>query len=272
MFAGMIEVDDRDGLRKVHLSQVFHPFRTVSQNDDLLDPEKAPMAGFAIDPPPKLVESGSRIGDPSSEVAVWVNTQPSLASRVFAVPSGCLPLTPVNSWHVMSFDKAVWAAEPVKDAGGASVRFSYLSVDGKEGYPGNLKAVVTYTLTNEDELKIAYEAEADAPTPVNLTHHNYFNLAGQGDILGHVLTLEADKYALVGDTLIPTGELREVKGTPMDFTASAAIGLRIAEVKGGYDHNYVLRSGGGSLTPAATVYEPGTARVMEISTTEPDRP
>jgi aldose 1-epimerase len=170
---------------------------------------------------------------------------------------------------IKGFDKVVWAAEPVKDAGRAGVRFSRLSVDGEEGYPGNLKAVVTYILTNDDELKIAYEAESDKPTPVNLTHHSYFNLAGQGDILGHELKLEADAFIPVDDTLVPTGEIRSVKGAPMDFTTSATIGSRIAEVKGGYDHNYVLRSGGGSLALAGTVYEPGTGRRMEISTTEP---
>ena len=156
-----------------------------------------------------------------------------------------------------------------KEANAVGVRFSYLSRDGEEGYPGNLRVVVTYSLTNDNELRISYEAETDKATPINLTHHSYFNLAGQGDVLGHELTLYADKFTPVDEGLIPTGEVLDVKGTPMDFTTPAAIGSRIAQVKGGYDHNYVLRSGGGALALAAGVYEPMTGRLMEIFTTEP---
>jgi len=171
---------------------------------------------------------------------------------------------------VKGFDKVVWAAEPVKEADAAGVRFSYLSPDGEEGYPGNLKAVVTYLLTGADELKIAYEAETDQATPVNLTHHSYFNLAGQGNgtILGHEMMINADQFTPVDAGLIPTGELKDVQGTPMDFTSPQTIGSRIAEVPGGYDHNYVLR-GGETPALAAVVYEPTSGRVMEILTTEP---
>jgi len=169
------------------------------------------------------------------------------------------------------FDKVVWQAEASEDGASAAVKFSYLSKDGEEGYPGNLTVSVTYTLTDADELKVSYEAATDKATPVNLTHHSYFNLAGQGsgDILGHELFLNADRYTPVDDGLIPTGELAPVKGTPMDFTSAMTIGSRLGQVKGGYDHNYVLTSGGGTMALAARVYEPGSGRVMEISTVEP---
>ena len=172
---------------------------------------------------------------------------------------------------IKGFDKVVWNAEPVREPDAVGVRFTYLSPDGEEGYPGNLKCAVTYALTNADELRINYEAETDQATPINLTHHSYFNLAGQvvRDILEHELVLEADGYLPVDSGLIPTGEIAPVQGTPMDFTSPATIGSRIAEVQGGYDHCYVLRSPGGELALAATVFEPESGRVMEILTTEP---
>ncbi|NIM12370.1 MAG: galactose-1-epimerase [Candidatus Aminicenantes bacterium] len=175
---------------------------------------------------------------------------------------------------IKGFDKVVWKAKEIKKENEVGVRLSYLSKDGEEGYPGNLSAVVTYTLTNDNELKIHYEAETDKPTPVNLTHHSYFNLggAGSGDVLGHVLTLHADRYTPVDVGLIPTGELKPVKDTPMDFTTPTAIGKRIHEVKGGYDHNYVLNNwdeSQPSLRLAARVKEPISGRVMEVWTTEP---
>jgi len=177
---------------------------------------------------------------------------------------------------IKGFDKVVWSDEPVWKADAVGVKLSYLSKDGEEGYPGNLNATVTYLLTNNNELRIEYEATTDKATPVNLTHHGYFNLTGgQRDILDHVLALNAGKFTPVDKGLIPTGELLPVAGTPMDFTRPTAIGARIGndfeqlKFGGGYDHNWVLNKGGRSMIAAARVYEPTTGRVMEIRTTEP---
>jgi aldose 1-epimerase len=173
---------------------------------------------------------------------------------------------------IKGFDKVVWKAEYVlADSDGAKVKLSYLSKDGEEGYPGNLACTVTYTLTKDNELKIDYEAETDKATILNLTNHSYWNLAGQGngDILGHELMLNADNYTPVDEGLIPTGEIKSVKDSPMDFTKPMTIGSRIGQVEGGYDHNYVLNNGGGSLALCAKVYEPTSGRTMEIHTVEP---
>ena len=179
----------------------------------------------------------------------------------------------------VGFDKVVWEAEEVSSPAGPSVRMTYLSKDGEEGYPGNLKVGVTFTVTADAALRIDYAATADRATPVNLTNHSYFNLAGpaSGSILGHELTLYADKNTPVDETLIPTGEIAPVAGTPLDFTKPTAIGARIGQIKAdpvGYDHNYVLngfRVARGDPAPAlaARVYEPTSGRVMEVFTTEP---
>ena len=173
---------------------------------------------------------------------------------------------------IKGFDKRVWRLEDIGvTTDGAMVKLSYISEDGEEGYPGNLACSVIYTLTEDDKLKISYEAETDKKTVVNLTNHSYYNLAGQGtgDILGHELMLNAGKYTVVDEGLIPTGENRNVKDTPMDFTTPMAIGSRIGQVEGGYDHNYVLNSGGGTLALAVTVSEPTSGRIMEIHTDQP---
>lgn len=175
------------------------------------------------------------------------------------------------------FDKVVWKAEPVAETDRAGVRLHYVSVDGEEGYPGTLKVQVVYWLTNANELRIEYEATTDKPTPVNLTHHGYFNLAGHdsGPIVGHNLMLNADKFLPVDDGLIPSGELRPVAGTPMDFRKMRAIGDGINQddeqirLGGGYDHCWVLNRGSEEMVLAARVHEPTHGRVMEVFTTEP---
>lgn len=180
-----------------------------------------------------------------------------------------------NSLHggLKGFDKVLWKGDIIHNPGAVGVRFTYVSKDMEEGYPGNLAVTVVYTLTDTDELKISYEAGTDKATPVNLTNHTYWNLGGQGkgDILGHELEIEADRYTAVDSAanLIPTGEILDVKGTPLDFAAPHRIGERIARIEGGYDHNFVLRSGGGKMALAARVYEPTTGRVLEIFTDQP---
>jgi len=174
----------------------------------------------------------------------------------------------------VGLDKKVWEARETMTKDGPAVMFHYLSPDGEENYPGNLDIHVTYTLTNRDELRIDYVATTDRATPVNLTNHSYFNLsgAGKGDILDHILMINADHFTPVDDTLIPTGEIQPVKGTVMDFTTPTAIGARIDRVGGnptGYDHNYCLNQKDGSLALAARVKSPRSGRIMEIYTTQP---
>ncbi|HEU4939531.1 MAG TPA: aldose epimerase family protein [Vicinamibacterales bacterium] len=173
------------------------------------------------------------------------------------------------------FDKVVWNAVSGSDANGVSVTLSRISPDGEEGYPGNLQATVRYTLTDKNELAIDYRATTNKATPVNLTQHSYFNLAGEGDILGHELTIHASRYTPVDDTLIPTGELATVDGTPFDFRKATAIGARIAaenaQLKNGrgYDHNWVLNRSGSGLQPAARLVDPRSGRTLDVATTEP---
>ncbi len=174
----------------------------------------------------------------------------------------------------VGLDKRVWKSRIIPSDLGRAVTFSYQSPDGEEGYPGNLDIEVTYTLTFQDELRIDYKATTNKPTPVNLTNHSYFNLAGAGNgtILDHELTLSANKYTPADATDIPTGEIAPVQGTPLDFTRPTALGARIEQIKGppgGYDHNFVLNNQDGSLALAARVYEPTTGRVMDVLTTEP---
>ena len=167
------------------------------------------------------------------------------------------------------FDKVVWTATTFSDTL-PSLALSYVSVDGEEGYPGNLKVTVLYSLTDDNELSIEYNAETDKATPVNLTNHCYFNLTGDhaNTILDETMKIDADFYTPVDSTLIPTGEIKSVKGTPFDFTTATKIGARIDSVKGGYDHNWVLNRKGKDLQLAATVVDEATGRKLEVFTTE----
>jgi aldose 1-epimerase len=168
------------------------------------------------------------------------------------------------------FNNVVWKVEPVANG----VELTYLSKDGEAGYPGNLSVMVRYTLV-KGELKIEYSATTDKDTVVNLTNHSYFNLAGQGDILSHQLTLRASRFTPVDAGLIPTGELKSVEGTPFDFRKATAIGARInaddeqLHLGRGYDHNWALDSGGGKLAEAAELYDPGSGRVLKVRTDQP---
>ena len=179
-----------------------------------------------------------------------------------------------NSLHggKFGFDKKVWRAKPVKSALGPALQLDYLSKDGEEGYPGNLRVIVTYTLTQDDSLRIDYLAQTDKATPLNITNHSYFNLAGKGDILEHRLQINAEFYTPVDDTQIPTGEIKSVLNTPFNFLTPHTIGSRILDIEGdpgGYDHNYVLNTHGSLGTYAVDVREPTSGRRMIVYTTEP---
>jgi aldose 1-epimerase len=175
------------------------------------------------------------------------------------------------------YDKVIWTAKPFINKVGANLQLTYLSKDGEEGYPGNLSIKVIYTLTENNELKIVYSATTDKDTVLNLTHHSYFNLAGagNGDILNHQLMLNADKFTPTDSGSIPIGELRNVKGTPFDFTQLTKIGERInnddeqLKFGAGYDHNWVLNKKGKELSLAAKAFESTSGRTMEVWTTEP---
>jgi aldose 1-epimerase len=176
-----------------------------------------------------------------------------------------------NSLHGgnKGFDKVWWNIE--KQPGDSSLKLNYISRDGEEGYPGTLNVQIIYTLTADNAVKIDYTATTDKATPVNLTNHAYFNLSAGKDstILNHQLELKADKYTPVNDQLIPTGALTNVKGTPMDFTTPKTIGKDIQQVKGGFDHNWVLTKTGAGLETAGSLYDSTSGRFMEVFTTEP---
>jgi len=184
-----------------------------------------------------------------------------------------------NSLHggTRGFDKRVWTAKEVGDSGGPAVELTYVSKDGEEGYPGTMTTVVRYTLTANNELRLDYTLSTDKDTVANVTNHNYFNLSGEGsgDILKHQIQINADRFTPVDATLIPTGELRPVQGTPFDFRQPHAIGERIGssdeQIKRGkgYDHNFVLNGQMGTLRQVVHVVDPASGRTLDVSTTEP---
>jgi len=225
------------------------------------------LEGYIPNPP----YFGAIVGRYANRIA---NGTFTLDGKTYTLPKNDGPNT-LHGGIDKTFNKVVWDGEPLK--GKTGVAFSYVSKDGEEGFPGNLKVKVTYTLTDSNELVIDYEATTDKATPINVSQHSYFNLAGEGtsDILNHEIMINADRFTPVDKNLIPTGELRPVKGTPFDFTTSTKIGARIDDnyeqlVLGhGYDHNWVLDRKGDGLSLAARVYEPTSGRVLEVSTTQP---
>ena len=228
--------------------------------DDLAGYERATAFFGAL-----IGRYGNRIG----------HAQFALGGSTYKLPANDGP----NTLHggPAGFDKKVWTAVPGTSADGQTLELTYVSPDGEAGFPGALTSKVVYTLTAKNELKIDYTATTDKPTVVNLTNHSYFNLAGQGegDVLAHEVTINADRFTPVDSTLIPTGELRPVSGTPFDFTKSTAVGARIEQKDEqltfgkGYDHNWVLNKSAAGLTKAAEVHEPKTGRILEVWTTEP---
>ena len=224
------------------------------------------LAGYEGDNP----YFGALIGRYGNRIA---KGQFTIDGETYRLPTNDGP----NSLHGgdTGFNHVLWNAEPVEEDDRVGVRLSGTSPDGDMGYPGNLEFTVNYWLDNDNALTLEYEATTDKATPVNLTNHTYFNLAGSGDILSHEMMIDADAITPVDATLIPTGDLQEVEGTAFDFTEATPIGERInaaeeqLKLGGGYDHNYVLNNSGPGLHEAAMVYDPASGRTLEVETTEP---
>jgi aldose 1-epimerase len=228
------------------------------------------LAGYVANNSPYL---GAIVGRYANRIARGRFT---LDGREYTLATNNAP----NHLHggVKGFDKVAWSGEPVTGPDGPGVAFTYTSRDGEEGYPGTLKARVSYTLNDRNELIVEYQATSDKPTHVNLSQHSYFNLScGERDILEHQLTIDADRFTPVDETLIPTGELAPVTGTPLDFRKPTAIGARINEkhvqlLRGrGYDHNFVLLKPKttSEMSHAARLVDPVSGRTLDIATTEP---
>jgi aldose 1-epimerase len=219
---------------------------------------------------------GATIGRYGNRIA---NGKFTLDGKTYSLPLNDKPGGIPCSLHggTMGFDKVLWQGTPTTVDGNPALTLKYVSPDGDQGYPGELTAEVTYSVTPKNELRIDYKATTDKPTPVNLTNHTYFNLAGEGSgtILDHELVIHAKNTTPVNAGLIPTGEIKPVAGTPFDFTKAHKIGERIGQddqqltFGGGYDHNWVLDNQSGKLKVAATLYEPKSGRFMEVLTDQP---
>ncbi len=197
-----------------------------------------------------------------------------IANATFTLDGKAYKLAANNNGNTLhgglkGFDKVIWGAKA--NAGDSSITLTYSSKDGEEGYPGNMSVEVIYTLGANNELKIDYSATTDKATPVNLTNHTYFNLSAgaESTILDHELMLKAEQFTPVNAKLIPNGEFTDVKGTPMDFTSPKKIGKELAQVDGGYDHNWVLKRSGEGAEMIGSLYHPASGRYMEVYTTEP---
>ncbi|HZZ44393.1 MAG TPA: aldose epimerase family protein [Tepidisphaeraceae bacterium] len=248
-----------------HLLEIITPDRKGS-------PANINLAYTSLDPLfSRNPYFGATVGRVANRIA---NAKFSLNGTEYTLPANNGP----NTLHggTIGFDKHLWTAAPRRSeiAGSSdSLTLSLTSPDADQGFPGTVQTSITYTLDSAGLFRIDYQAITDQPTPVNLTHHPYFNLAGAGNgtILNHLLTIHADAYTPVSDTLIPTGEIKPVHNTPFDFTTPHRIGERLANVPGGYDHNFCLyaKPNSSSLSPAALVLEETTGRHMEISTNQP---
>lgn len=235
------------------------PTKTGASSSIVLGFEE--LAGYLAKPP----YFGATVGRYGNRIA---NGKFTLDGKTYTLATN----NGKNALHggLKGFDKVVWDAAPLDNAN-PSLTLNYLSKDGEEGYPGNLKVQVQFTLSDDDELTIDYNAETDKATPVNLTNHSYWNLTGdvKNTILDHTLKIDADKYTPVDTTLIPTGELKPVEGTPFDFREAHTVGERISKVPGGYDHNWVLNHKMGSMDKVAELFDPSTGRKLEVYTMEP---
>ena len=212
------------------------------------------------------------LGDASYRGALVGRYAGRIAFARFALDGRTYTLNPNEFPHhlhggVRGFDKMIWRAEPEEGHDRVALYLSRVSPSGEEGYPGTLQVGVRYALNDANELVVEYRAGTDAATPVNLTQHTYFNLAGSGGVLGHLFRIDADQYVPLDDALIPTGELAPVAGTPFDFREPAALGSRVGP--GRFDHTFVVRREGPAPAPAARVVEPASGRTLEVRTTEP---